>query len=177
MRPDIGVVGARLLYPTHRVQHCGVVLGLGGAAGHHLVGLAADEPGYLNMAVLAREGAGVTGACLATRRDVFGRLGGFDESLGVDLNDIDYCLRAQRAGLRVLFDPDVELIHYESPSRGTAGDVKDIVRFVNRWRDSIVAGDPYLHPQLTRMDASCALRAPYETQWWLQWAASLEGPR
>ena len=172
-RQEIGVVGGRLLYPDRRLQHCGVVIGLGGAAGHILVGLDEFEPGYLDMAVSTRECAAVTGACLATRRDVFEMLEGFDEALGIDLNDIDYCLRAQRTGLRVLYAADVELIHHESPSRGTAGDVRDIVHFVDRWQGSIVAGDPYLSPHLTRVDSSCALRGPNEEEWWKSWHASL----
>jgi GT2 family glycosyltransferase len=172
-RSEIGAVGGRLLYPDRRLQHCGVVIGLGGAAGHILVGLDEFEAGYLDMAVSSRECAAVTGACLATRRDVFETLGGFDEELGIDLNDIDYCLRAQRRGLRVLYAADVELIHHESPSRGTAGDVRDIVHFVDRWQGSIVAGDPYLSPHLTRVDSSCALRGPNEEEWWRSWHASL----
>ena len=168
-RPDVGAVGARLLYPDHRLQHCGVVIGLGGAAGHLLVGLAEDEPGYLAMAVTTRECSAVTGACLATRREVFDRHGQFDESLGVDLNDIDYCLRVQRSGLRILYESTAELVHHESPSRGTAGDVSDIVRFTKRWEASILAGDPYLNPHLTRIDSSCALREPGEEEWWQHW--------
>ncbi len=92
-RPDVGAVGARLLYPDRRVQHCGIVVGLTGAAGHPLAGLPADRPGYLGMAILSRECSAVTGACLATRREVFAQLDGFDERLGVDHNDVDYCLR------------------------------------------------------------------------------------
>ncbi|HEX3794444.1 MAG TPA: glycosyltransferase family 2 protein [Acidimicrobiales bacterium] len=176
LRPEVGVVGARLLYPDRRVQHCGVVLGMGGAAGHVLVGLEADRQGYLQMAVLTRECAAVTGACLASRRQVFDALGGFDESLGVDLNDVDYCLRAQRAGWRVLVDPAVELVHYESPSRGTAGDVRDIVNFIDRWEASILAGDPFFNPRLTRVDSSCALRGPGEKEWWQQWRSTLARP-
>jgi GT2 family glycosyltransferase len=176
MRPDVAVVGARLLYPDHRLQHCGVVLGLGGAAGHLFVGLDRRATGYLDMATTTRECAAVTGACFATRRDVFTNLEGFDESLGVDLNDVDYCLRAQRTGLRVLFEPEAELIHYESPSRGTAGDVRDIVRFLQRWEDSITSGDPFLNPELTRVDSSCALRDPGEGEWWRQWRSNLSGP-
>ncbi len=99
MRPDVAAAGARLLYPDRRLQHCGIVVGLTGAAGHPLLGLAEDEPGYLGMATTVRECAAVTGACLATRRQVFAELGGFDEDLGVDLNDVDYCLRAGTAGL------------------------------------------------------------------------------
>ena len=88
----------------------------------------------------------MTGACLATRRDVFDLLGGFDEALGVDLNDVDYCLRAAALGLRTLYEPAAELIHHESPSRGTAGGVGDIVEFVERWKGYIADGDPLLQP-------------------------------
>jgi GT2 family glycosyltransferase len=171
MRAEVGAVGARLLYPDRRLQHGGVVIGVGGAADHLLAGLDGDEPGYLNMAVSTRECAAVTGACLVTRRDVFVALGGFDESLGVDLNDIDYCLRAQRTGLKVLYEATAELIHHESPSRGFAGGGRDIKKFIARWRASILAGDPYLSPHLTRIDSSCALRGVDEEKWWHQWYA------
>ncbi len=172
-RPDVGAVGARLLYPDGRLQHCGVVIGVGGAADHLLAGLDGRQPGYLNMAICTRECAAVTGACLATRREVFDSLGGFDESLGVDLNDIDYCLRAQREGLKVLYESGAELIHHESPSRGFAGGARDIRRFIDRWRASILAGDPYLSPNLTRIDSSCALRGADEGDWWHRWYASI----
>jgi GT2 family glycosyltransferase len=127
------------------------------------------------MAVTARECAAVTGACLASRRSVFEQHEGFDESLGVDLNDIDYCLRLQRSGLRVLYEPAAELVHHESPSRGTAGDPSDIVRFLERWKACINAGDPYLNPHITRLDSSCALRESDEEQWWQRWYAGLRG--
>ena len=171
MRPDVGAVGARLLYPDRRLQHCGVVIGMGGAADHVLAGLDEGQPGYLHMATSTREVAAVTGACLATRRSVFEALGGFDDALGVDLNDIDYCLRAQRSGLKVLYEANVELIHHESPSRGFAGGARDIIKFIERWRASILSGDPYLSPNLTRIDCSCALRDPKEDEWWHQWYA------
>jgi GT2 family glycosyltransferase len=172
-RPSVGAVGARLLYPDGRLQHCGAVIGLGGAAGHTLVGLAPEHTGYLHMAAVTRECAAVTGACLATRRETFESLSGFDESLGVDLNDVDYCLRVQLRGWRVLVDPNVELTHHESPSRGTAGDTKDISHFIDRWEQSIRAGDPYLNANLTRMDSSCRLRGPDEEEWWQQWRRNL----
>ena len=100
LRPDVAAVGARLLYPDRRLQHCGLVVGLTGAAGHPLAGL----PERCGRATCTwrrstRECSAVTGACLATRREVFERLDGFDESLGVDLNDVDYCLRAVAEGL------------------------------------------------------------------------------
>jgi GT2 family glycosyltransferase len=170
---DVGAVGARLIYPDGRVQHCGVVLGMGGAAGHVLKGLDPGEPGYMAMAVTTRECSAVTGACLASLRAVFEAHDGFDESLGVDLNDIDYCLRLQHSGLRVLYEPAAELVHYESPSRGTAGDPSDIVRFLKRWKTCVTAGDPYLSPDITRLDSSCALREPDEEQRWQHWYAGL----
>jgi GT2 family glycosyltransferase len=173
LRPDVAAAGARLLYPDGRLQHCGLVVGLTGAAGHVLGGLAADEPGYLHMATVARECSAVTGACLATRREVFELLGGFDESLGVDLNDVDYCLRAAAKGYRTIYEPAAELIHHESPSRGTAGGVGDVVKFVDRWKGYISAGDRYFNPHLTRADPSCGLARPGEEDDWNRWYATL----
>jgi GT2 family glycosyltransferase len=173
LRPDVAAVGARLLYPDRRVQHCGIVVGLTGAAGHPLAGLDEADDGYLHMATVTRECSAVTGACLATRRAVFESLGGFDETLGVDLNDVDYCLRAGQHGYRVVYEPGAELIHYESPSRGTAGGVGDIVNFVTRWRRYIDARDPYLNPHLTREDASCALAGSDEKEAWSRWHSTL----
>jgi GT2 family glycosyltransferase len=173
LRQGVGAVGARLLYPDSRVQHCGVVIGLGGAAGHPLVGLPGDAAGYLGLAMLTRECSAVTGACLATRREVFEELDGFDETLGVDLSDVDYCLRAGSRGYRTVFEPAAEMTHHESPSRGTAGAVGDIVRFVERWREYIRQGDPYFNPHLTRADASCGLARPEEEDIWNQWYSTV----
>jgi O-antigen biosynthesis protein len=173
LRPDVAAAGARLLYPDRRLQHCGLVVGLGGAAGHVLGGLAGDEPGYLRMATAARECSAVTGACLATRREVFELLGGFDETLGVDLNDVDYCLRAAALGFRTIYEPAAELIHHESPSRGTAGGVGDIVNFMDRWKEYLAEGDRYLNPHLTRADPSCGLVRAGEEDDWNRWYATL----
>ena len=173
LRADVGAVGARLLYPGGRVQHAGVVLGLGGAAGHVLAGLPGDQPGYLGMAVLTRDCSAVTGACLATRRQVFESLEGFDEDLGLDVNDIDYCLRARERGLAAIYEPQAELVHHESPSRGTSGSPKDQLRFLERWQDMVVAGDPYLNRKLTRADCSAALRRSNEEKDWQEWRSTL----
>jgi GT2 family glycosyltransferase len=173
LREDVGAAGARLLYPDRRLQHCGLVVGLTGAAGHVLGGLAEDEPGYLQMATVARECSAVTGACLATRRSVFETLEGFDETLGVDLNDVDYCLRAAAIGLRTLYEPAAELIHHESPSRGTAGGVGDVIKFVDRWKGYISSGDRYYNQHLTRADPSCGLARPGEEDDWNRWYATL----
>ena len=168
----MGAAGARLLYPDRRLQHCGLVVGLTGAAGHVLAGLPEEDPGYLHMAATTHECSAVTGACLATRRDVFELLEGFDEDLGVDLNDVDYCLRAAAKGLRTLYEPAAELIHHESPSRGTAGGVGDVVRFVDRWKDYIADGDRYLSPHLTRADRRADWRGR-RRRTWNRWYATL----
>jgi len=172
-RAHVGAVGARLLYPTGRVQHAGVVLGMGGAAGHVLAGLDGALPGYLGMAVLTRECSAVTGACLVTGREVFDSLHGFDEDFGLDLNDIDFCLRAAQAGRRTIYEPLAELIHHESPTRGTSGNPKEIARFVDRWEQLINAGDDHLNRHLTRIDSSCALGASDQPGWWWNWRLNL----
>jgi GT2 family glycosyltransferase len=174
LRPDVGAVGARLLYPNGRLQHCGLVVGMTGAAGHVLAGLSREAEGYLQMATRPRECSAVTGACLATRRPVFDLLGGFDEELGVDLNDVDFCLRAAAKGYRTIFEPAAELIHHESPSRGTAGGVGDIVKFVDRWKDYLTEGDRYLNAHLTRADPSCGLAQSEEEDAWNSWYATLK---
>lgn len=156
-RVEVGAVGARLCYPTGAVQHAGIVVGLGGITGHVLAGLPGHEPGYLGMAVLTRDVSAVTGACLATRRDVFERLGGFDESLRLDFNDVDYCLRARGRGYRVVYEAGAELVHHESPTRGTSGSVETAEAFLSRWGEYLSAGDPFLNKNLSRLDFSAAL--------------------
>ena len=173
LRPDVAAVGARLLYPDGRLQHCGIAIGLNGAAGHPLSGLAPGRSGYLQMAHVTRECSAVTGACLATRSEVFEELEGFDESLGVDLNDVDFCLRGWVAGFRTVYEPAAELVHHESPSRGTAGGVGDIVRFLDRWEHLIREGDPYLNPHLTRADPSCRLASADELAQWDRWHSTV----
>jgi GT2 family glycosyltransferase len=119
MRPDVGAVGARLLYADGTLQHAGVLLGVHGVAGHDCVGEPPERGGYFGRSHLQRSTSAVTGACMATRREVFERLGGFDEvELKVAFNDIDYCLRLRESGYRVVYTPFAVLYHYESKSRG-----------------------------------------------------------
>jgi GT2 family glycosyltransferase len=161
LRPEVGAVGARLVYPNGQLQHAGIVLGLAGAAGHVLAGLEPGKPGYLGLAALARDVSAVTGACLATRRDVFEQLGGFDEALGLDFNDVDYCLRARRRGLRVVFEPGAELVHLESPSRGTSLSEETAAAFMARWGALVEGGDPFYNRRLSHVDFSAALDEPW----------------
>ncbi|ONG50133.1 hypothetical protein BKE38_19310 [Pseudoroseomonas deserti] len=119
-RPEIGAVGARLLYADGRVQHAGVSLGAGGVAGHRHAFARGDDTGYWGSLALTRSHAAVTGACLLLRRSVFEDVGGLDETrLPIAFNDVDLCLRIRETGLRVVCTPFAELLHLESASRGS----------------------------------------------------------
>jgi ADP-heptose:LPS heptosyltransferase/GT2 family glycosyltransferase len=147
--PGVGIVGARLLYPDRTVQHAGMFLGDG--IGRHAFRHAAEtDPGYFGLARMRREVIGVTGACLLVRRDIFGQLGRFDEAHDVINNDLDFCLRAHRAGLRTIYTPHATLIHHERVSRETMAEDFDAGRFTGAWRGLFAAGDPYFNPRLSR---------------------------
>ncbi len=133
--PGIGAVGARLCYPSGELQHAGVVLGLGkdGAPGHAFYRQSGQAISPFFQAEVAREVSAVTGACLLTSRELYLSLGGFDESdFPVSLNDVDYCLRLRKQGLRTLYVGDAELIHYESLSRAREDDPAELARFHRR---------------------------------------------
>jgi GT2 family glycosyltransferase len=115
---------------------------------------------------LTRNCTAVTGACMMTRRACFEELGGFDTALPVAFNDVDYCLRLRRKGLLVVYTPLAELVHYESKSRGHADDVAETPVFRNRWRDEMLAGDPYHNRNLTHFDPYCRLSTEEERELW-----------
>lgn len=118
-RPEVGAVGAKLLYPDGTVQHAGVILGISGVADHPFVGLPADNAGYMLRASVTQNLSAVTGACLVCRREVFETVGGFDvANLSVTFNDVDFCLRLTEAGFRHVWTPHAKLYHAESKSRG-----------------------------------------------------------
>jgi O-antigen biosynthesis protein len=117
-RKSIGAVGSLLLYPDHTVQHAGVVMGIGGVAGHSHKNFAASVPGYRSQLVSTNNYAAVTAACLMCRREVFEQVGGFETELAIAFNDIDFCLKLLSHGYRNVYLPHVVLYHYESKSRG-----------------------------------------------------------
>jgi GT2 family glycosyltransferase len=159
-RPEVGPVGARLLYPDGTIQHAGVVLGLGGGvAWHAFCGCPSAQGGYLDQAKVVRNCSAVTGACLMVRRDVFDALGGFDESLAVAYNDVDFCLRAWQRGYRVVYTPFAELVHAESAFRGgiEPGTAAETI-MTERWGD-LVRADPFFNPNLDPMRSEFALRS------------------
>jgi len=166
LRPEVGAVGARLLYPDGDIQHAGVVVGLGGIAGHVLRGLPGDHPGYNSMAFQTRDCSVVTGACMMTRREVFDSVGGFDEHLPVAFNDVDYCLKLREKEYLVVYTPLAELIHHESRSRGHTDDLMESRRILERWADVIITGDPYLNPHLSHWRYWCPLSTAQEDDRW-----------
>ncbi len=156
-RDDVGAVGARLLYPDGTVQHGGVAVGVCWGAAHTQQGMEGHRAGYLSSLSVVRNTSAVTGACMMSRREVFDSVEGFDDSLPVAFNDIDYCLRLREKGLLVIYTPLAELVHHESKSRGHTDDATELPYFRSRWRDLLLEGDPYYNPNLGRFDSFCRL--------------------
>jgi O-antigen biosynthesis protein len=154
---EIGAVGAKLIYPNQTIQHAGVVLGLGGVAGHALAGLPKDTPTYFGVSHMVRNWAAVTAACMMVRREVFDAVGGFDEKLKVAFNDVDLCLRILQQGLRNLVTPFAQLYHYESASRGFSLDPQEVGYMKRTW-GALLENDPYYNPNLTLHGGEFGLR-------------------
>lgn len=148
--PAIGAVGAQLLYPDGRLQHVGMIMGVGGIAAHAFHQHPGVTQGYFGSVIGPRNYSVVTGACLMSRRDVFDQAGGFDETFPIDFNDVDYCLRIRRAGYRIVYTPYARLYHHESASFGARQqDPAGAEEMRRRWLE-VIARDPYYNPNLTR---------------------------
>jgi GT2 family glycosyltransferase len=165
-RPEVGAVGARLLYPDGRVQHAGVFIGMGAISAHACWFCPPDRNAYFAMDKLVRNYSAVTGACLMLRRSLFEDLGGFDESLSIAYNDIDFCLRLRKRGYLVVYTPFATLVHYESATRGLATDRPEIKIMVERWLNVVKQGDPYYNPNLSLRRFDFGLPAQDETPPW-----------
>ena len=166
-QPGIGSAGARLLYPDNTIQHAGVTIGLGNAAGHAHRHLAVEAQGYFREHAVTRAVKSVTGACMAVARDRFVQVGGFDEdNFAVAYNDVDLCLRLDALGLTNVYVPAATLYHHESKSRGHdhlpanreryAG---ELAALQSRWHTT-TAVDPYHHPDLARSSEQYVLGWP-----------------
>jgi GT2 family glycosyltransferase len=156
MRLRVGAVGVKLLYPDDTVQHAGVVLGVGGIAGHSHKYFANDRSGYYDRLRITANCAAVTGACLMVKKAKFLEAGGFDEALPVAFNDVDFCIRLLKAGYYNLCLSHLTLYHHESQTRGPEDTVEKQIRFRNeielmkaRWGD-FLGNDPFYSPHLTR---------------------------
>lgn len=129
VRDEVGAVGGMLYYPGDTIQHAGVILGVGGIAGHAHIHMRRGSNGYLGRAGVVHNLTAVTGACMAIRRSVFEEVGGWDESLAVAFNDVDFCLRLNELGYRNVWTPFAELYHYESATRGYENTPEKRARF------------------------------------------------
>ena len=148
-RPEVGLVGARLLYPDGRVQHGGMFLTYNNIARHAFRFEAKTESGYFGLALSQRNVTAVTGACMMTRREIYDAVGGFDEHHSVVNNDLDFCLRIRAQGRLVVLISETEIIHHELASRANMADVFDTVSFEARWGEAFALGDPYYSPGLS----------------------------
>lgn len=155
LQPDIGCVGARLWFPDGRLQHAGVITGLGGIAGHPNKFFPKGFTGYFGRAVLTQSFSAVTAACLMVRRQIWEQVNGLDETLAVAFNDVDFCLRVRTAGYRNVWTPYAEMNHHESASRGNETTPEkqaryqvEIATMKSRWETSLV-NDPAYSPNLT----------------------------
>lgn len=155
-RPDVGAVGARLYYPDNRIQHAGIVIGIGGIAGSMFVDLPRGRSGYLHKAALMQDLSAVTAACMMVKRSVFYEVGGLTEDLAVAFNDVDFCLKIVDKGYRIVYDPYAELYHDESRTRGAEDSKEKVRRFQgeieymrSHWSDILKKGDPMYNPNLS----------------------------
>lgn len=164
-RQDVGAVGARLYYGDDTVQHAGVILGMGGIAGHAFAGERRSATGYCRRIICTQDLSAVTAACMMVKRSTFEQVGGFDESLEVTFNDVDLCLKIRGSGKLVVYTPYAELYHYESKSRGAEDSPekverfhREIGRFLDKWSGLLEKGDPFYSPNLTLLKPDFSLR-------------------
>lgn len=164
-RQDVGAVGVKLYFADDTIQHAGVIVGLGGVAGHAHKCFARENPGYMARAVITQNLSACTAACLMIRKDVYNKVGGLDEGYAVAFNDIDFCMKIRDNGYLIVFTPYAEFYHYESKSRGDEDTPEkrarfnsEIFRFQERWGKELKAGDPYYNPNLSLDSEDFALR-------------------
>ncbi len=162
-RKEVGIVGAKLYYPDDTVQHAGVIIGRGGLAGHAMVGLPRQDVGYFRKASMQANMCAVTAACLMVKRSVFEQVKGLDEKIAVAFNDVDFCLRVVEQGYLVVYNPYVELYHYESKSRKSEDTPEKQKRFLseveyvsNRFAKYLPDKDPCYNPNWSQsLDYPC----------------------
>lgn len=165
VRADVGAVGAMLYYPGDTIQHAGMVLGLHGVAGHVFAGMPRGSAGYAGRARVAQNVSAVTGACMLVRRDLFDAVGGLDERLPIEFNDVDFCLRLRERGYRNVWTPFAEMCHHESASRAIDDPLARRARnagvalMLERWGDAL-RDDPAYNPNLSLESLDCGLAFP-----------------
>ncbi len=166
VQPGVGAVGAKLLYADDTIQHAGIVVGMGGVAGHGHLNYPRAAAGHCQRLLFTQNVAAVTGACLIMPREVFRKIDGFDEGFVLAFNDVDICLKVLTAGYRVVWTPDALLYHLESKTRGYEDTPEKQARFkrecdlfYSKWNDFLKAGDPYYSPHFRLDRHDYALKA------------------
>lgn len=155
-RKAVGAVGAKLYYSNDTIQHAGVIIGLGGVAGHSHKHFPAKANGYFHRLMIIQNLSAVTAACMMIRKDLFHEIGGFDEKYSHAFNDVDLCMKIRKAGYLIVYTPNAELYHHESLSRGYEDTPEkqkrfneEIKLFTKQWNYVLEKGDPYYNPNLT----------------------------
>lgn len=155
-RKDVGGVGVKLYYPDDTIQHAGIIVGLGGVAGHRFKEVPKDGHGYFAKESMIENLSAVTAACIMNPRSVYEEVGYMDEGFAVAFNDVDFCLKIREKGYLIVYNPFVEFKHYESKSRGTENTPEkikrfqgEIARFKERWQNFLDEGDPYYNINLS----------------------------
>jgi len=169
LREDIGCVGAMLYYPDNTIQHAGVIIGVGGVANHSHLNFKRGHPGYFRKLEVVQNFSAVTAACLLVRKEVFNEVKGLNDiDLKIAFNDVDLCLKVQKAGYRNLWTPYAELYHYESISRGVEDTPEKLKRFTgevnymkNIWKTHVLE-DPYYSSNLTKDKADFSINMKRE---------------
>ncbi|EQD68135.1 glycosyl transferase, group 2 family protein [mine drainage metagenome] len=164
--PGVAAVGSMLLYPDNRIQHAGVILGLGGVAGHQFVGLPNGHGGYFGRAGLEQDLSCVTAACMVVQRKAFDSIGGFNENLAIAFNDVDLCIRLRKSGWRIIWTPEAKLFHHESASVGAHNSPErssifqaEVALMRELW-GGILDADPFFNPNLSLNSSNHDLAFP-----------------
>lgn len=155
-RKNVGAVGAKLFFPDKRIQHAGIVIGIGGVAANMFAGIPGEYTGYMHKASIQQNYSAVTAACMMVSREVYEEVGGFTEELAVAFNDVDFCLKIREKGYIIVYNPEVQLYHYESKTRGPEDTKEKLERFQReidvmkqRWSDILQQGDPMYSPNFS----------------------------
>lgn len=149
VRPEVGVVSAKLLRKNRTIQHAGIILGLTGFMGHIYLNASEHYHGLLGSVDWYRNYYAMTGACQMVRRDVFNEVEGYDENYVLAFGDIDFCLKVHQKGYQNVYSPFAQLYHYEGSSRGYSTPAGDVLRGYEQLETYLIEQDPYFNPNLT----------------------------
>lgn len=164
-REDIGAVGVELFYPDKTIQHAGIIIGIGGVAGHIFKNIPYNMHGYFSKDAMIQNLSAVTAACIMTKKSIYDEVNYMDEKFKVAFNDVDFCLKIRETGKLVVYNPYVQFIHYESKSRGfedtpekQARFRSEVDRFQKKWKSILQKGDPYYNINLRLDNDQCAIK-------------------